>query len=47
MRSRAAMIVLVAVGALLPVLPGMPIFWITLLNNIGLGRPGGDRPGRF
>ena len=37
MQGRAAIAVLVAVGALLPVLPGMPIFWITLLNNIGLG----------
>jgi branched-chain amino acid transport system permease protein len=27
----------VAVGMVLPVLPGMPVFWITLLNNIGLG----------
>ena len=23
--------------ALLPVLPGVPVFWITLLNNVGLG----------
>ncbi len=37
MPSRAVLAVLVAVGALLPVLPGMPVFWITLLNNIGLG----------
>jgi branched-chain amino acid transport system permease protein len=37
MSGRVAIFVLVAAGALLPVLPGMPIFWITLLNNIGLG----------
>src|SRR5262245_48714018 len=35
--GRAALVGLVAVAALLPVLPGMPIFWITLLNNVGLG----------
>ncbi len=37
MQGRATIVVLTAVGALLPVLPGMPIFWITLVNNIGLG----------
>jgi branched-chain amino acid transport system permease protein len=37
MPTRVVLLVLVAVGALLPVLPGMPVFWITLLNNIGLG----------
>src|SRR5512145_3027750 len=37
MARRAAIAALVAAAALLPVLPGMPVFWITLLNNIGLG----------
>jgi len=37
MPSRALIAALVIAGALLPVLPGMPVFWITLLNNIGLG----------
>ena len=37
MARRAALAVLVVAGAVLPVLPGMPVFWITLLNNIGLG----------
>ena len=37
MPSRSVLVALVAAGALLPVLPGMPVFWITLLNNIGLG----------
>jgi ABC-type branched-subunit amino acid transport system ATPase component/ABC-type branched-subunit amino acid transport system permease subunit len=37
MPSRTVLVALVAVGALLPVLPGMPVFWITLLNNVGLG----------
>jgi branched-chain amino acid transport system permease protein len=35
--GRAALLALVVAGAALPVLPGMPIFWITLLNNVGLG----------
>jgi len=35
--GRAALAALVVVAALLPVLPGMPVFWITLLNNMGLG----------
>ncbi len=34
---RAALAALLAVGALLPVLPGISVFWITLLNNMGLG----------
>ena len=25
------------VGALFPLLPGVPVFWVTLLNNVGLG----------
>ncbi|HWE16874.1 MAG TPA: branched-chain amino acid ABC transporter ATP-binding protein/permease [Hyphomicrobiaceae bacterium] len=37
MARRAAIAALVAAAALLPVLPGMPVFWITLLNNVGLG----------
>ena len=37
MSRRALLCLLVAVGAMLPLLPGMPVFWITLLNNIGLG----------
>ena len=35
--SRALLLALIAAGALLPVLPGVPVFWVTLLNNIGLG----------
>jgi branched-chain amino acid transport system permease protein len=35
--GRAALAALIAVAALLPVLPGVPVFWITLLNNMGLG----------
>ncbi|MDX2202202.1 MAG: branched-chain amino acid ABC transporter ATP-binding protein/permease [Hyphomicrobiaceae bacterium] len=35
--SRVATLILVAVGAVLPLVPGMPVFWITLINNIGLG----------
>ncbi|HEX5958693.1 MAG TPA: branched-chain amino acid ABC transporter permease, partial [Hyphomicrobiaceae bacterium] len=34
---RAAIVLLILVTGMLPVLPGMPMFWITLLNNIGLG----------
>jgi len=37
MPRRALLVALVAAGALLPLLPGMPVFWITLLNNVGLG----------
>jgi branched-chain amino acid transport system permease protein len=37
MRRRWLLPALIAAGALLPVLPGVPVFWITLLNNIGLG----------
>jgi branched-chain amino acid transport system permease protein len=29
-------ILLIAVAAALPIIPGMPVFWITLLNNAGL-----------
>jgi branched-chain amino acid transport system permease protein len=35
--SRTTVLTLIAAGAALPVLPGVPVFWITLLNNIGLG----------
>ncbi len=34
--QRLLLPVLMAVVAALPVLPGVPIFWITLMNNIGL-----------
>ncbi|KAB2915290.1 MAG: branched-chain amino acid ABC transporter ATP-binding protein/permease [Hyphomicrobiaceae bacterium] len=36
MSSRTILLALVAVAALVPVIPGVPVFWITLLNNIGL-----------
>jgi branched-chain amino acid transport system ATP-binding protein/branched-chain amino acid transport system permease protein len=35
--ARAALAALIVVAALLPALPGIPVFWITLLNNMGLG----------
>jgi branched-chain amino acid transport system permease protein len=35
--ARAAIAALVLIAAVLPVLPGIPVFWITLLNNMGLG----------
>jgi ABC-type branched-subunit amino acid transport system ATPase component/ABC-type branched-subunit amino acid transport system permease subunit len=35
--SRALVLALIGAGALLPLLPGVPVFWITLLNNVGLG----------
>ncbi len=35
--KRALIALLVVIAALLPVLPGVPVFWITLANNIGLG----------
>ncbi|MBX9590428.1 MAG: branched-chain amino acid ABC transporter ATP-binding protein/permease [Hyphomonadaceae bacterium] len=34
---RPILLVLVVVGAVFPLLPGVPVFWVTLLNNIGLG----------
>jgi ABC-type branched-subunit amino acid transport system ATPase component/ABC-type branched-subunit amino acid transport system permease subunit len=37
MPHRVLLPALVAVAAILPVLPGVPVFWITLLNNVGLG----------
>ena len=37
MSNRALLAVLVAVGAVFPLLPGVPVFWVTLLNNVGLG----------
>src|SRR5262245_10807260 len=37
MLRRAGLLLLIAAVIVLPVLPGMPVFWITLLNNIGLG----------
>jgi branched-chain amino acid transport system permease protein len=33
----AALAALILVATVLPVLPGVPVFWITLLNNMGLG----------
>jgi branched-chain amino acid transport system permease protein len=35
--GRVALLALIAACAILPVLPGIPVFWITLLNNMGLG----------
>src|SRR6185295_5211212 len=35
--GRAALAGLIVAAALLPVMPGVPVFWVTLLNNIGLG----------
>ena len=37
MSNRALLLALVAAGAVFPLLPGVPVFWVTLLNNIGLG----------
>ena len=37
MRHRALVPVLALIVALIPLLPGVPVFWITLLNNVGLG----------
>jgi branched-chain amino acid transport system permease protein len=37
MRHRVLVPVLALVVALIPLIPGVPVFWITLLNNIGLG----------
>jgi branched-chain amino acid transport system permease protein len=37
MSSRALVLALIAVVAVFPVLPGVPVFWVTLLNNVGLG----------
>ena len=37
MLGRAILVLLIVAAAVLPVLPGMPVFWITLLNNVGLG----------
>ncbi len=34
--NRVILLALVAVAALIPIIPGVPVFWITLLNNIGL-----------
>jgi branched-chain amino acid transport system permease protein len=36
-RSSKLALFLIAIGAVVPLVPGMPVFWITLLNNIGLG----------
>ena len=35
--GRAALAGLIVAAALLPVIPGVPVFWVTLLNNMGLG----------
>lgn len=37
MSNRALLLVLVAAGAVFPLFPGVPAFWVTLLNNVGLG----------
>jgi ABC-type branched-subunit amino acid transport system ATPase component/ABC-type branched-subunit amino acid transport system permease subunit len=37
MPHRTPLLALIAAAAVLPVLPGVPVFWITLLNNVGLG----------
>ncbi len=37
MPARLATLLLIAIAAVLPLVPGMPVFWITLLNNVGLG----------
>jgi branched-chain amino acid transport system permease protein len=35
--GRAALALLIVAAAVLPAVPGVPVFWITLLNNVGLG----------
>jgi branched-chain amino acid transport system permease protein len=35
--GRAALVALIGIAAVLPALPGVPVFWITLANNMGLG----------
>lgn len=35
--ARLVSLALIAIGAVLPLVPSIPVFWITLLNNIGLG----------
>ena len=37
MSNRVLLFALVAAGAAFPLLPGVPAFWVTLLNNVGLG----------
>src|SRR5262249_9201949 len=37
MPARILPAVLIAAAAVLPLVPGVPVFWITLLNNVGLG----------
>src|SRR5262249_60264094 len=37
MPARILPAALIAVAGVLPLLPGVPVFWITLLNNVGLG----------
>lgn len=37
MSRRGRIAALIALAAVVPVLPGVPVFWITLANNIGLG----------
>jgi branched-chain amino acid transport system permease protein len=37
MSNRVLLLALVAAGAVFPLLPGVPAFWVTLLNNVGLG----------
>ena len=37
MPNRALLLALVAAGAVFPLLPGVPVVWVTLLNNVGLG----------
>jgi branched-chain amino acid transport system permease protein len=37
MSRRVLVLALVAAAAVFPILPGVPVFWVTLLNNVGLG----------
>jgi ABC-type branched-subunit amino acid transport system ATPase component/ABC-type branched-subunit amino acid transport system permease subunit len=37
MRHRVLVPILALIVALIPLIPGVPVFWITLLNNVGLG----------
>src|SRR5690349_12652179 len=34
--TRVPLLALVAFAAVLPVIPGVPVFWITLIDNVGL-----------
>ena len=37
MPARLPLVFLVILGAIFPLFPGVPVFWVTLLNNMGLG----------